>query len=570
MRDAEVRLDHAGAEPGRIRIRLQRLDFRQSRLCIGDAVGTVHLAGDQRNALALRQVELVQEFEVVGFVRGLDHAFRQFPRAFTPLEPVLGHRAECAVRLRDPADAGDFRRGVGVEAVNADHGADPAFQDRFDMCNQVRAPFLDQAQVLLGVSDIERGPRLDGGTAAVHLERPDGGDNHHGVGPESREAALEIPELLEADIRAESAFRDVVIGQFRADQVGDDRVLADGDIGEGTGVDEHGLPLDGLEQGGVERVHHPGGHRAIHLEVGRGDVLAGAALRHDDFPDPLAHVLETRGHGQNGHQLAAHGNHESGVHFQSVHLAALADGDVAQCLGAEVDDPFELHVGRIDIESLETAFRETRVVVVGFVLHPGGQRHHAQVVGVDDGVDVAGQAQRERGQGDALGETATGGAALDVERRSAAGLADGADGALTEETQAFNQPHGGRGLALAERRWRDGGHINVLARGLVLQALEHLHVVNLGELPPHGDDFIRQQTGLLGNLPDRLHRGFRNFGNLPVLEFGRVEFHCCTAFGWGLRLGLRLRFRIGSWGYLQISLSRGYWLLKPSRARYNP
>ena len=44
-------------------------------------------------------------------------------------------------------------------------------------------------------------------TPAVHLQRPDGGDQHHHVGPQTRVPALDVEELLHADVCAEPGLR---------------------------------------------------------------------------------------------------------------------------------------------------------------------------------------------------------------------------------------------------------------------------------------------------------------------------------------------------------------------------
>ena len=98
-------------------------------------------------------------------------------------------------------------------------------------------------------------------------------------GLQAREAALEVPELLEADVGAEAALGDVVVGQPRAELVGDDRALADGDVGERAGVHEDRLALDGLQQVRIDGLDHPGGHGAVHFEVGGGDLPAAACRR---------------------------------------------------------------------------------------------------------------------------------------------------------------------------------------------------------------------------------------------------------------------------------------------------
>ena len=49
-------------------------------------------------------------------------------------------------------------------------------------------------------------------TPAVHLQRPDGGDQHHHVGPQTRVATLDVEELLHADVGAEPGLRHCTVG----------------------------------------------------------------------------------------------------------------------------------------------------------------------------------------------------------------------------------------------------------------------------------------------------------------------------------------------------------------------
>ena len=41
----------------------------------------------------------------------------------------------------------------------------------------------------------------------MHLQRPDGGDQNHHVGPQARVAALDVEELLHADVGPEPGLR---------------------------------------------------------------------------------------------------------------------------------------------------------------------------------------------------------------------------------------------------------------------------------------------------------------------------------------------------------------------------
>jgi hypothetical protein len=128
--------------------------------------------------------------------------------------------------------------------------------------------------------------------------------------------------------------------------------------------------------------------------------------------------------GQHGHTARNYGDAEFGLHGKAVHAAAQADDDIAQALGAEIDDPAHLHSGGVDVQAAHAGqARQLLVIVIAFMLHPGGQGHHGQVVGVHDVVDVAGKAHGELGHGDQQGVAAAGRRALDVHGGAAGGLA---------------------------------------------------------------------------------------------------------------------------------------------------
>ena len=358
----------------------------------------------------------------------------------------------------------------------------------------------------------------------MHLQGPDGGHQHGHVGGQAAEAGLHIPELFKADVGGEAGFCDVVVEELQSQPVADDGGLPDGDVGEGAGVDEHRLVLHGVADGGVDGVAHPGGHGAGHLQILGGDRLAAAAVGHDDLADALPQVLQIPGHGEDGHQLGAHGDAELGLHEVAVLGAADADDDVAQALGAEVQHPAHLHPLGVDVQALEAPLGQLLVVVVAFVLHAGVEGHHGQVVGVHDVVDVAGEAQGELCHGHQQGVAAAGGGAFDVHGGAAGGLAQAAAHVLAQLAQAFDQAQRGGGLTFAKGSGGDGGDFDELAVRLVLQAVHDLDEIQLGSLAV-GDDLLRQQAQL---LPEVFHGGqglLRLLGDLPVLVDGGVQGH---------------------------------------------
>jgi len=155
-------------------------------------------------------------------------------------------------------------------------------------------------------------------------------------------------------------------------------------------------------------------------------------------------------------------------------------------------------------------------------LHARGQRDHAQVVGVHDGVDVTGQAQAEGRERDALREATAGGGALDVHGRAAGGLTDGAGHAQAALAHALDEPHRARGLTLAERGRRDRRHVDVLTVRLVLQAVHRQVEVHLAVVVAVGQELFLLETEDLTELVDGLHVFLGRCGDLPVFVFGRI------------------------------------------------
>ena len=84
-------------------------------------------------------------------------------------------------------------------------------------------------------------------------------------------AALDVEELLGAEIGAEAGFGDDVVGELERGLGGEHRVAAVGDVGERAAVDEGGVVLQRLHQVRHQRVLEQHGHGAVALEV------AGAA-----------------------------------------------------------------------------------------------------------------------------------------------------------------------------------------------------------------------------------------------------------------------------------------------------
>lgn len=377
------------------------------------------------------------------------------------------------------------------------------------------------------------------------LQRPDGGDDHGRIRRETAVMTFQVPELFIADVRAEAGFSHMVVAQLQTHAVRYDRTLADGDIGKGTCVNEYGLAFDGLNKIRIDGFRHPCGHRTVHFQIGGGYRSAVAIVGNNDLAHAFPHILEVAGHGQNGHDFGRNRDIEARAHHEAVGLAVHtvhADDDVSERLAAEVHDPAHIDVGGVDVQTFHVRHLEQFfVIVVALVLHARGKGHHGEVVGVHDGVDVAGEAEGILGKRNALGKPPAGGRTLHAHGWTARRLADGGGGTLATSSESLHETDGRGGLALAEGGRRNGGDVDVFAVGSVVEPPEDRTVVNLAHDVAVGKQLAFEQSQIPADLIDCFHPGFRVLSNFPVRMLFRIKRHEHLLFGLDKKYGKGFR-----------------------------
>ena len=148
-------------------------------------------------------------------------------------------------------------------------GRDAVDADVVDLLAQVGAADVDLVRVL-GQQRVGQRPAGDDAMAAgVGLQRPDRGHDDGGVGTQARVAALDVEEALGAHVGAEAGLGDQEVARVDADQVGQHRRVAVGDVPERPGVDEHRSVLQGLQEVRLDGVAQDRRHRTAALQVGR-------------------------------------------------------------------------------------------------------------------------------------------------------------------------------------------------------------------------------------------------------------------------------------------------------------
>ena len=118
--------------------------------------------------------------------------------------------------------------------------------------------------------------------------------------------------------------------------------------------------------------------------------------------------------------------------------------------------------------------------------------------------------------------TAAGGGALHVHGGAAGGLPQAAAYVGAQPSQTLDQSQRRGGFPLAQRRGRDGCHLDIFPIRPVLQPLHNAQEVQLGRLAV-GQQLAGQQSQL---FPEVLHTGqgtLRRRADLPVLIDGGVE-----------------------------------------------
>lgn len=492
-------------------------DLLLGQLGVLDAVASVDLPDDGLDLLLDGEVLLVEVAEVEVGADGLVGAslhdgLRQLLGSLAALSPVVGHAGIKGPSLESSVSEHlDLLVGIGGESVDTDDAGNAELDDVLDVLLHVAQALGEELEVLLDVLLLESLAGLDLGAASVHLHGTNGGDEDDAVRSEAALSALDVEELLHANIGAEASLGDdvaVLADELEGDLISDDGGVAVGDVGEGTGVDEDGSSLDGLHEGGLDGLLHEDAEGASDAEVLSGDGLAGLGHANDHLAEAVPHVLEGGGEGEDGHDLGGDGDIKAGAADVAVLGGGQADVDLSQEAVAGIDDALPgdglgvdveadeaaallggelVGGGLVDaelLESLEEGSGEGLVLAVlvlgadaseegvvglgALVVHSGVDLGGEEVVGSNNGVDITGEVEVELLHGDDLGVATAGGTTLDAEGGALGGLSQAGEDLLVEsgaeslgEADLWLEREGGEygagALALAEGSGVDAG-----------------------------------------------------------------------------------------------------------------
>jgi hypothetical protein len=251
--------------------------------------------------------------------------------------------------------------------------------------------------------------------------------------------------------------------------------------------------LDRLEQVGLDGLPQQHRHRPGGVELLGSYRLAALRVADHDPAETTAKVSQRRGQGERRHHLRRRGDVEPCLARYPVCPAAEAHDDVAEGPVVDVEDPPPGDAVEVDAQCVAAE----QVVV---------QHGAEQIVRCGDRVHVAGEMEVELLHRHHLAVASTGGAAFDAQRGPHRRLADGDHRALPDVLHRLAESDGGGGLALTQRRRRDGGDDHVLRPRAVGQLRDGVEV-DLHHVASVRLEQVTAEPHLVGDVLDRLQGG---------------------------------------------------------------
>ena len=317
------------------------------------------------------------------------------------------------------------------------------------MARQVGEPGFERRDVF--------GPQLVARHAAMHLQRPHGGDDDRRVGLQPGLAALDVEEFFGPEIGAEPGLGHDVIGQFERRLGGDHRIAAMRDVGERPAMDEGRVVLQRLHQVGRDRVLQQHRHRA-----GRLDLLGAHRPRaRGSAPTMILPSRRFRSLRSLARQKIAMTSEATTMSNPSSRGKPLATPP------SEIDDRAQCPVVHVEAAPPGDAALVDAELVAPIDVVVDHRRQ--QVVGGADRVEIAGEMEVDVLHRHDLGIAAAGGAALHAEAGPEARLAQADDRLLADMVQRVAEADRRRRLALAGRGRGDRGDQDQLAVWPVFQ-----------------------------------------------------------------------------------------------------
>lgn len=342
------------------------IDLLLGELAELNSSSAVHLLTNSLDALLDGALKAVGESELLGLLGGSDDSVGQVDSTDTTLGPVVGQDGVFGTSGNGfLADDFDFGVGVSGELVDGDDDGDAERLGVGNVFLEVDAAGAEDVDVLLSVDGVEGSAGSDGGTTTMDLEGADGGDDNDDVGNKAGSAALDVKETLTSHGKIETGLSDnesslflgVLVGlstsKLQGKLVGNDGALTDGDVGEGSSVDEDGGTLKSLHQVGLDGILHQGSQGTTGTNIVASDGLTAARSSDDHAAETLTHVVQAGAEGQDGHTLRGNGNIETSFTGLATLSGRSTNSDATQMTVVDVENTSPSDGFGVNVQSCE-------------------------------------------------------------------------------------------------------------------------------------------------------------------------------------------------------------------------
>ena len=397
--------------------------------------------------------------ESIGLLAKADNFLGQRFAAFAALGPNLAERHVNAEFIAALFYESKLDRRVCREGIDGYHaGQAENVLDVVHMLKQVGQPLFQRFEIFV----VEIGL----GNTAMVLERTDRCNDHDRGRLESGHAALDVQELLCAEIGGKARLCDGIITELERHARGRDTVAPMRNVRKRTAMDKGRRAFERLHKVGLERVLQQGRHSALGLQIVCSDRLSVKGVGNDHPAKAGFQISNVGGKAQHCHNLTCYSNIESILAGDALRLAAETVYNVAELAVVHIDGTLPSDLLCIDAKGIALL----DVIV---------EHCREQVVRSTDRVKVAGKVKVDVLHGDDLSVATTGCAALDAEHRAERRLAQRDNRLFTDFAQTIRETDRSGGLSLTGRCRSNGGNENQLAVRLVSHVAQQL-IVNLG------------------------------------------------------------------------------------------
>ena len=276
---------------------LDFLDHRLGRIAQGYAAGTIEVEGNILDLLLYRLIVIVSEVERSRWmlINGLHNELCQLHCTLATFGEGTVDSESAAHLLAVLAQYLDFLIGISSKLIEGD---DYCLTEALEILHVlVEVPIASFHTSNVWLLDVFLS------YATMHLQCLESNDENSKVWLQTSLAALDVVELLCAEISTESCLSDGIVAIFESCCCSHHRVTAMSDVGERTAVNESRSSLCGLNQVWLQGIEEEGNNTATYTHILDGEWLVILSDTQENIVDATAEVVNTCCETHNSHDF---------------------------------------------------------------------------------------------------------------------------------------------------------------------------------------------------------------------------------------------------------------------------